>query len=86
LTKRTRNDIYEEILDIAHEAVSAATISKEIGIPYNRIEEYISPLLKSKLLEQVEKDGKDVYQRTQKGYNFLTELKKIKELIDKYGL
>lgn len=86
MPKRTRVEIYTGMLSLASTPVSAATLSKEMGIPYNRIGQYISPLLKNELLKLVEAEGRDMFQCTDKGFSLLAEFRKINDVMRAYGL
>jgi predicted transcriptional regulator len=87
LTKRTKREIYSEILSMASMSpVTAAAISRELGIPYNRIGTYIGPLLEKEMLNVIDNGGKDAYVCTDKGSKFLSDYRRLENILNTYGL
>ncbi len=81
---RTQTEIKIEILSyVSRDDATVSDISRAVGVPYNRTEEYIKQLEEKNLLKKIaEKD----YIITGEGYQFLNEYKKIQRLLDLYGL
>ena len=87
LAKRTTREIYAGILSMSSRSpVTAAAISKELGIPYNRIGTYLGPLLEKEMLNLVENEGRDAYICTDKGSKFLSDFRKLEDILNTYGL
>lgn len=56
------------------------------NLSYDRLKKYMGQLEKKELVEVVEEKGKKFYVLTDKGYEFVNEARKIKEITDAFGL
>ncbi len=83
--RRDKLCIIAEILEIAKEGTLKTQIMYKANLSFAQLNDYIKFMLKIKLMEKVESQGKEIYIATQKGLDFLqrqcelTELLKIEE-------
>ncbi len=67
---RSRTEIICEILEAAKDGTIKTKIMYKAFLTYNQLKEYLSELIKNKLLEY--SDDTQTYKTTEKGLNFLT--------------
>ena len=56
------------------------------NLSYNRLKKYLKELEDKNLIQQIHEKEKTFYIITDKGLNFLSEAKKIKQITDAFGL
>ena len=56
------------------------------NLSYNRLKKYLKELEDKGLIQQIHEKEKTFYIITDKGLNFLSEAKKIKQITDAFGL
>ena len=56
------------------------------NLSHLRLKEYINELLSKKLLEKVNEDGKSYYKITPQGVKFLSDMEKMREITEAFGL
>ena len=76
MTRRSKNAIISDILDICKEGASKTKIVYQANLNFGNVNPYIDLLVKNNLLEV--KQGKNVlYKTTNKGIHLLDDLKHI---------
>jgi predicted transcriptional regulator len=84
-TPRKRRDrlyIISEVLTIAKEGTLKTQIMYKANLSFAQLNEYISFLVKIKLLEVITEDDKTIYKTTAKGIRYLQNYEKIASLLD----
>jgi len=86
--KRTKLEVIKDILEVARNGKQAKIthLIYKANLSNNSIKPYLEELLKNKLMESRENNGKKYFIITKKGEEFLQEYNKIKILSDSYGL
>jgi predicted transcriptional regulator len=83
--RRDRLRIIAEILEIAKGGALKTPIMYKANLGFAQLNEYLSLLLRIKLLESVTKDGKTIYKTTRKGLKYLQNYMEIRGLLKKGG-
>lgn len=78
---RDRLYIIAEILAIAKDGALKTQVMYRASLSYAQLIDYLRFMLKLKLLEEVEIDGKEVYKITEKGLDFLQRYSEIRRLL-----
>ena len=79
--RRDKLRIIAEILEIAKNGTLKTQIMYKANLSFAQLNEYLKFMLKIKLMEKVDKRGKDVYVATAKGVDFLQRQSEITELL-----
>ena len=84
MERRTRYDIYQDILETARRrgATGITRISYGANLPVDRAKEAVEYLLQRKLLEEDEYGGNTMYVITGRGGQFLNALKTVKKYLE----
>lgn len=81
--RRNRLGIIAEILEIAKNGALKTHIMYRANLSFAQLDEYLSLLLETGLLEAVNRSEKALYKTTEKGLNYLQGHKKITALLEK---
>ena len=79
--RRDKLGIIAEILEIAKEGTLKTQIMYKANLSYAQLNDYLKFLLKSGLLQKFVSSGKDVYEVTEKGVDFLQRHCELTELL-----
>jgi predicted transcriptional regulator len=79
--RRDKLSIIAEILEIAKEGTLKTQIMYKANLSYAQLNDYLKFLLKSGLLQKFINRGKDVYEVTEKGIDFLQRHCELTELL-----
>ena len=81
--KRGRDKLYiiAEILEITKDGSLKTQVMYRANLSFTQMKEYLDFLLRIDLVKKVEVRGKDVYQATEKGLDFLQRYHEIRELL-----
>jgi predicted transcriptional regulator len=83
--RRDKLYIIAEILEIAKDGVLKTQIMYRGNLSFTQLNDYLSFMLKSELLEKVLLNNREVYRATEKGMNFLQRYREITELLKTEG-
>ena len=83
--RRDRLYIIAEILETAKDGVLKTQIMYGANLSFTQLNDYLSFMLKSELLEKVLLNDREVYRATEKGMNFLQRYREITELLKTEG-
>jgi predicted transcriptional regulator len=78
---RDRLYIIAEILEIAKDGTLKTQVMYRANLSFTQLTDYLKFMLRIRLLEKVETDGKDVYKATEKGLDFLQRYREIYKLL-----
>lgn len=83
LEKRGRDKLYiiAEILEITKDGSLKTQVMYRANLSFAQLKEYLDFLLKIDLVKKVEVSGRDVYQATEKGLDFLQRYREIRGLL-----
>jgi len=85
--KRSKLLIVMNILEaLAEKDIAPTRLSVIANMPYDRLVKLLKELEAQKLIEIVDTGRSKVVKLTSKGYKLLNELRKIKKILDEYGL
>jgi len=56
------------------------------NLSHLRLKEYIDELIQKKLLEKISDDGRTFYKITPRGAKFISDIEKMKEITEAFGL
>ncbi len=88
--KRDRLEIIHDILYSIREkagVVKQTHILYKSNLSHQMLVEYVGELIdKSFIVEKEDKKGKNHYELTDKGHNYLSDYKTIRNFVDSYGL
>jgi len=88
--KRDRLEIIHDILHVIRQkgsGIKPTHILYKSNLSHQMLTDYLSELIeKSFIIEEVDKKGKKFYVLTDKGFNYLSEYKLIRDFADSYGL
>jgi predicted transcriptional regulator len=83
--RRDKLYIIAEILETAKDGVLKTQIMYGANLSFTQLNDYLSFMLKSELLEKVLLNNREVYRATEKGMNFLQRYREITELLKTEG-
>jgi predicted transcriptional regulator len=75
MRNRGRTEIVGSILDAANGGITKTKIMYKAFLSYGQLKEYLSLLIENNLLEYL--DGTQTYKTTEKGLNFLNEIRDL---------
>ena len=81
--RRNRLGIMAEMLEIAKKGALKTHIMYRANLSFAQLNEYLSFLLETGLLEAVHKSQKALYKTTEKGFHYLQGLNNITALLSK---
>ena len=86
--RRNKLQIIIDILTLLQEKekVKPTHLLYKGNLSYDRLKKYLTELEDKGLIMVVKEKDKTFYKLTDKGYNFVMEAKKIKELTEAFGL
>jgi len=85
--KRTKLLIVMELLEVlSSNELPPTRLATLVNMPYDRLANLLRELEEKKLVEVVEGGRSKVVRITEEGLKLLGELKKIKKILDEYGL
>lgn len=87
--RRTHQDIIHDLLNLIQKKggkIKPTHLLSGGNLSYYQLKEYTKELMDRGFIESIEEKKKSLYSITDKGYKFLSDLKKIKELSDALGL
>ena len=79
--RRDKLHIIAEILEIAREKPLKTQIMYRANLSFAQLNEYLKYMLKIQLLSKAVRNGKDVYNATEKGLDFLQRHSELTELL-----
>jgi predicted transcriptional regulator len=79
--RRDKLRIIAEILEIAKEGTLKTQIMYKANLSFAQLTEYLKFMLKIKLIQKLNRQGKDVYITTDKGLDFLQRQCELTELL-----
>ncbi len=79
--RRDKLCIIAEILEIAKEGTLKTQIMYKANLSFAQLNDYIKFMLKIRLMEKTESQGKEIYVATQKGLDFLQRQCELNELL-----
>ena len=79
--RRDKLHIIAEILEIAREKPLKTQIMYRANLSFAQLNEYLKYMLKIQLLSKGVRNGKDVYNATEKGLDFLQRHSELTELL-----
>ncbi len=75
--RRDKLVIISEIIDIAKAGNSKTSIMLKANLSFTQLNQYLSILTETSLLEKKELEGREIYQATPKGLDFLQKQREI---------
>lgn len=78
---RDRLYIIAEVLDVAIDGSLKTQIMYRANLSFRQLNDYVSFLLKLKLIESTETNGKTIYRTTSKGLRVLKAYREIRSLL-----
>lgn len=81
--RRGRIEIIAEILNATKKGAHKTQIMYQAGLSFSQLTVYLDFLLKSGLIQKIEKKGKVMYKITNKGMLFLESYKELKSFLIK---
>jgi predicted transcriptional regulator len=88
--KRDRLEIIHDILHVIQQkgsGIKPTHILYKSNLSHQMLTEYLGELIKKEFIEEVtDKKKKKFYTLTDKGFNYLSEYKVIRDFADSYGL
>lgn len=89
--KRSRLDIVLDVLEAINQAgeLNPTRISLRVNLSYDRVKRVLDDLLRRGLIEVIpsdERHGSTLVRLTQKGRQLLVELRRLKRILEDYGL
>ncbi len=87
--RRSKYEIIYDILEVLQRkggSVKPTHVLYGGNLSYDRLKKYMQELEENGLIEKVSSNGKTLYKLTDKGYKFLSEYKKVKELTGAFGI
>jgi len=79
--RRDKLCIIAEVLEIAKEGTLKTQIMYKANLSFAQLNEYLKFMLKIKLIEKLNNQGKDIYISTEKGLDFLQRQCELTELL-----
>lgn len=79
--RRDKLSIIAEILDIAKDGTLKTQIMYKANLSFAQLNDYVKFMLKTGLLNKFRDSGKDVYEATDKGLDFLQRHLELTELL-----
>jgi predicted transcriptional regulator len=79
--RRDKLSIIAEILDIAKEGTLKTQVMYKANLSFAQLNEYLQFMLKIRLLQKLNSNGKEVYAATPKGLDFLQRHYELAELL-----
>ncbi|MCS7139463.1 MAG: winged helix-turn-helix domain-containing protein [Candidatus Nezhaarchaeota archaeon] len=90
MRKRSRLDIVFEILEAIHDEgeLGPTKLSIMINLSYDRVKKILDDMLKKKLIEVSpnQRQGSTAFRLTSRGLTLLSELRRVRKLLEDYGL
>jgi predicted transcriptional regulator len=83
--RRDKLVIIAEIIFIARKGTSKTDIMFKANLSFSQLNQYLSILTQAGLLENVANDGRETYEATQKGLEFMEKLLQIINLINGFS-
>jgi predicted transcriptional regulator len=83
--RRDRLFIIAEILETAKDSALKTQIMYRANLSFTQLNEYLSFMLKTELLEKVLLNERELYKATEKGMNFLQCYRELTELLKTEG-
>jgi predicted transcriptional regulator len=80
--RRDQLVIIAEIINIAKSGSSKTHIMFKANLSFKQLNQYLSILTETGLLEKSQTDGKEIYSATQKGLNFVEKQREIISLLN----
>jgi predicted transcriptional regulator len=80
--RRDKLSIISEILDIAKGGTLKTQIMYKANLSFAQLNEYIEYMLKTRLLEKLDVNGKEVYVATDKGVDFIQKHAELTIMLD----
>jgi predicted transcriptional regulator len=84
-SRRGRLLIFAEILDVAKRGASKTRIMYKVNLNFKGIGEYLSFMLKTRLLTETSENDRTTYKATEKGLAFLDNYGQLMQLIYEDG-
>ena len=87
--RRTKHQIVADILALMQRkggTVKPTHILYGGNLSHDRLKTYLQDLEQSNLILKVDEKGRTFYKLTERGYEFLTEFKKISEITEAFGI
>jgi len=79
--RRDRLSIIAEILEIAKDGTLKTQIMYKANLSFVQLNELVGYMLKARLLDKLDVNGKEVYVATEKGMGFLQRHNELQELL-----
>jgi predicted transcriptional regulator len=79
--RRDKLSIIAEILEIAKDGTLKTQIMYKANLSFAQLNDYLKFMLKTSLLNKFRANGKDVYEATEKGIDFLQRHVELTELL-----
>ncbi len=79
--RRDKLYIIAEILEIAKEGTLKTQIMYRANLSFTQLNDYLNFMLRINLLEKIEVNGKEMYEATEKGIDFLQRYREINEML-----
>ena len=83
--RRDKLSIITEILEIAKEGTLKTQIMYKANLSFAQLNDYLKFMLKTSLLNKFRANGKEVYEATEKGLDFLQRHFELAELLKEKG-
>ncbi len=80
--RRDKLGIISEILDIAKGGTLKTQIMYKANLSFAQLNEYVDYMLKTRLLEKLDVNGKEVYVATDKGLDFIQKHAELTIMLD----
>ncbi len=87
--KRGKPEIIFDVLSAVQQSggkMKPTRLLYKSNLSHTRLKLYLDSLISQALLTIDEDDGKKLISLTQKGYSFITEYKRMKDLIESFGI
>ena len=89
ISKRSKTQIYLDILTSVQRnngRIKKTHIMYQANLTHDRLERYLEMLLSNNFIEKSNVKNETFYTLTKKGYDFLTEIRRLKKMSEAFGI
>lgn len=89
ILRRSKAQIYLDILTSVQRKngkIKKTHIMYDANLTHKRLERYLDVLLLNNFLEKSKKKNQTFYKLTKRGYDFLTEIRRLKKMSEAFGI
>lgn len=89
ILRRSKTQIYLDILTSVQRKngkIKKTHIMYDANLTYKRLEKYLEILMLNNFLEKTKIKNETFYRLTKRGYNFLTEIRRLEKMSKAFGI